>query len=192
MIGGSNYNILGPAGGLVNILSNFSTEYGSEIIPFLAIGGGIITFIVQLLGLEKYCMLIPLAVLDGFSMSIAITILVGQLNFLFGIEGLKKSKYVVVNFMNTMTSLDKINFTEFAPFLVLFISLFFLLKKAPSKPWIVVIAIVGMCYGYITAHFIEGIKPKLLKDMFPEMMNPQLIDFTYTSSYTKFPLMAII
>lgn len=74
LFGGSNYNILGPAGALVNNLSKLSGEYGPDIIPMVALGSGMMSFCVYLLKLEKYCTLIPVSVLEGFSLGVAITI----------------------------------------------------------------------------------------------------------------------
>jgi len=44
VIGGSHYNILGPAGALVNIVSNLSAENGVDIIPWVALVSGIMSF----------------------------------------------------------------------------------------------------------------------------------------------------
>jgi SulP family sulfate permease len=92
LFGGSNYNILGPAGALVNILNKFSTDYGPEIIPLMAFYSGIMSMFVYLLGIEKYCMLIPLSVLEGFSFSVAVAIGFGQFNFALGLKGLPRQK----------------------------------------------------------------------------------------------------
>jgi len=46
ILGGSNYNILGPAGALVNIVSTLKNENGVEIIPLVALFGGIMSFVV--------------------------------------------------------------------------------------------------------------------------------------------------
>ena len=35
-------------------------------------------------------------------------------------------------------------------------------KFYPGKPWVILIALVGMIYGFLTAEFLPGIKPKLL------------------------------
>ena len=51
IFGGSNYNILGPAGALVNLLNKYSSQYGPEIVPLLAFTGGIMTMVVYLLQL---------------------------------------------------------------------------------------------------------------------------------------------
>ncbi len=74
IIGGSNYNILGPAGALVNIINGLVQENGVKIVPLVAIFSGIFIAIVYALKLEKFCTLIPLSVLEGFSLGVAITI----------------------------------------------------------------------------------------------------------------------
>ena len=74
LLGGSNYNILGPAGALVNNLNKLSTVNGPEIIPMVAAMSGVFMIIAWMLHLEKYCTLIPVAVLEGFSFGVAITI----------------------------------------------------------------------------------------------------------------------
>lgn len=74
LFGGSNYNILGPAGALVNNLNKLSTLNGPEIIPMVAALSGIFSLLVWMLKLEKYCTLIPISVLEGFSFGVAITI----------------------------------------------------------------------------------------------------------------------
>lgn len=74
LFGGSAYNILGPAGALVNNLNELQSSHGVDIIPMVAVGAGIFSFIVFMLKLEKYCTLIPVSVLEGFSLGVAITI----------------------------------------------------------------------------------------------------------------------
>ena len=90
VIGGSNYNVLGPAGALVNILHKLVMENGVEIIPLVAFFSGIISFIVYLLKLEKFFTIIPLSVLEGFSFGVALTIGLNQFNFAFGLYTLTK------------------------------------------------------------------------------------------------------
>jgi SulP family sulfate permease len=90
VIGGSNYNILGPAGALVNILHKLVEENGVEIIPLVAFFSGIISMIVYLLKLEKFFTIIPLSVLEGFSLGVALTIGLNQFNFAFGLYSLEK------------------------------------------------------------------------------------------------------
>jgi len=59
----------------------------------VAVGAGIFSFAVYLLKLEKYCTLIPISVLEGFSLGVAITIASGQFNFALGLTLPKKPKF---------------------------------------------------------------------------------------------------
>ena len=85
ILGGSDYNILGPAGALVNILKVYSGTYGTEIVPWLAIVSGIMALLVWATKLERYCTIIPNSVLEGFSFSVALVIGLGQTRNAFGI-----------------------------------------------------------------------------------------------------------
>jgi len=42
-------------------------------------------------------------------------------------------------------------------------------KYLPGKPWIILIAILGIIYGYIMSKFVPQYKPTLLLDKYPEM-----------------------
>jgi SulP family sulfate permease len=77
VIGGSHYNILGPAGALVNIVSNLSAVNGQDIIPWVALVSGIMSFFVYLVKFENYCTMLPSSVLEGVSFGVATTIGLG-------------------------------------------------------------------------------------------------------------------
>ena len=88
IIGGSHYNILGPAGALVNIVSTLASEAKTNaIIPWVALLAGVMSFIIYAVKFENYCTMLPTSVLEGFSLGVATTIGLGQLRFAFGISG---------------------------------------------------------------------------------------------------------
>jgi len=84
ILGGSHYNILGPAGALVNIVADLSGNYGVEMIPWVTIVAGVMSFLVFLVKFENYCTMLPTSVLEGFSLGVATTIGLGQLPFALG------------------------------------------------------------------------------------------------------------
>jgi MFS superfamily sulfate permease-like transporter len=90
--GGSAYNILGPAGALVNILNKESAEWGPEILPAMAIFGGLMGLCVFYAAGHKFVNEIDeqVAVLEGFSLAVAIVIGGGQLNNALGLRGLTR------------------------------------------------------------------------------------------------------
>lgn len=179
IFGGSNYNILGPAGALVNNLNKLSTVNGPEIIPYVAALSGIFSLIVWVFHLEKYCCLIPISVMEGFSFGVAISIGFGQFNSALGLKGLTKHPEFYNNVAETFSNIGEFNKAELGPFLCLYFMLLTLMKFFPGRPWIIFIALVGMVYGFLTTHPVSPIKPTLLMDLYPTMLDPSLIDFSY-------------
>ena len=135
--------------------------------------------VVYLLKMEKYCMLIPISVLEGFSLSVAIAIGFSQWNNAFGIYGLKHHKSFFANQSETFSNLDQLSWTAFVPFLAMFACLMTLLKKFPKHPWIILIALVGNIYGLIVVNYIPGIAPKCLVNLFPRMLEPSIASFEH-------------
>lgn len=86
VLGGSNYNILGPAGALVAILHSYSAEYGEQIVPWLAFGSGVLSLLVWAMRWERYATVLPIAVLEGFSFAVGLTIGLSQLVHAMGIK----------------------------------------------------------------------------------------------------------
>lgn len=60
---------------------------------------------------------------------------------------------------------------EFLPFIVFFTALMILLKWKPNIPWIIVIAILGITYGYVMVDVVkdENLSPVLLSNIYPKM-----------------------
>ena len=88
----------------MNILLKFSSEYGPEIIPRLAIVCGLLILALYLLKLEKYCTMVPLSVLEGFSFGVALTIGCGQLNNALGLKGLTRHPEFYMNVWETISN----------------------------------------------------------------------------------------
>lgn len=201
LLGGSDYNILGPAGALVNILKVYSGNYGVEIVPWLAFLSGLMALLVYLTKLEKYCTIIPNSVLEGFSFSVALVIGLGQLRNAFGIgqtikdaiaAGDEKATSVFYELVvQSVKFVPQLAVKDFAPFLVFFITLFSLMKFLPGKPWIVPVALVGTIYGVIMNAVGGAARPVLLRDEFPSMKtSTSLVDFGTWGSY-KFAVFGV-
>ena len=79
ILGGSAYNVLGPAGALVNVLNTMTAVYQEKIIPFLAIGCACIGILSFYFTGHRYFDEVDnqVAVLEGFSLSISIVIGLG-------------------------------------------------------------------------------------------------------------------
>lgn len=97
-----------------------------------------------------------------------------------------------MNIYNTFKNIASTQASEFVPFLILYVMLMSLMKYFPGKPWIIFIALVGMIYGYITVNFINDIKPLILRDKYPTMVNPSLYDFSWMENKKNIPFTHIL
>lgn len=82
---------------------------------------------------------------------------------------------------------------EFAPFLVFFILLMSLMKWVPGRPWIILVAILGIIYGAIMKAWAADIAPVVIGDIYPAMKTSvQLADFSYWTPKKAIPIRAIV
>jgi MFS superfamily sulfate permease-like transporter len=135
------------------------------------LGSGLISLVVYLLGWEKYATILPLSVLEGFSFAVGCTIGLSQLVNAFGLDKacLPKHREFYLNVYEVFIRAGDLVWADFSVFLVLFIALMWLSKYRPGKPWIVLIAIIGVIYGWVMTTWVESFKPKLLGDLYPTL-----------------------
>jgi len=72
---------------------------------------------------------------------------------------------------------------EFIPFLIFFGVLMYLSKYLPGRPWIILIALLGIVYGFVMKQFIPSLKPTLLIDKYSDMgASIKLFNFSYLNN----------
>jgi len=77
---------------------------------------------------------------------------------------------------------------ELLPFLVFFVFLMTLMKMRPGRPWIVLVAVLGILYGWITKTWAATAAPTILADIYPVMRTSvQLADFSFWNSLVDNP-----
>jgi MFS superfamily sulfate permease-like transporter len=170
--------------------------YQENIIPFVAIGASCVGFLLFYATGHRYFEEIDnqVAVLEGFSLSIAIVIGLGQLPNALGLYGLTRHKEFYSNVGETFANIGDSQASDYLCFLFFFIALF-LLNMIPQKrminedgtpgmlkaklPWLVVIAIVGIIYGALSQSHFPGIKPRLLTDSYPSLGTAPIATFSY-------------
>lgn len=150
LIGGSLFNIVGPAGALSGILASYALMYGAAVLPVIAIISGIIILITWFFRLDRYVVFIPSSVIHGFTLAVAITIGFGQLNAAFGLTGLAPHETFMRNVLESLSNLGKTNWDAFGLFIFGLAALFTFMKFAPKFPGIIAVAIGGICVGYAT------------------------------------------
>lgn len=147
--GGSNFNIIGPAGALAGILIGYALMFGPAILPLLAITSGIIILIVWMLGWDRYLIFVPSSVIHGFTLGVALTIGFGQLNAALGLSGLKAHESIILNIIESLKHVASINWAALIPFIVALALMFIILKYKPLWPNSIIVAILGILFGYL-------------------------------------------
>merc|ERR1711907_420609 len=145
-VGGSDYNIFGPAGALTSILNAYAVKYDEDILPWFSIWTGAFTFAMFSLKLERYTLYLPNSVMEGFTMAIAFLIGLNQLDFIFGLQ-LKKKEHFYENVYRSFSHLDEAKWEPLLCFGVFFPLLLSLSIKFPKVPWIPILAVIGIILG---------------------------------------------
>jgi len=147
--GGSNYNIVGPAGALTGLLAAFSLTHGMALIPLLAIVSGVFILLSYAFRLERYLVLVPATVMHGFSLGVALIIGLGQLNFAFGLKGLAKHSEFIANVIETFSNISSTDLATGGVFLFFLLALFAIVKWLPKIPAIIAVTPLGILLGFI-------------------------------------------
>ncbi|MEI6480346.1 MAG: SulP family inorganic anion transporter [bacterium] len=151
IVGGSHFNVAGPAGALSGILIVYVMLYGAAIIPVLTILAGLIVLMVWFFGWDKYIVFIPSSVVHGFTLAVAVTIALGQVNFALGLSGLSKHESLIGNFFESLKHISSIYWPAFIVFFISLVILFALFKYAPKFPGAIAIAVGGIMLGASTS-----------------------------------------
>ena len=192
IIGGSNYNIIGPSGSTIGLIAALVSKYGIHSVPYFAIVTGILLLIVKIYSLEKNIDLFPDSVNKGFSLGIAFIIFFGQMNNALGIGQIKAEKYIIASEVTPVTAivetedeetlltsiienlshLNQANGIDLFIYLIFFGPLLYLLNNHPKVPWVIVFAVLGCIVGMI------GLDIDTLQSRFGSI-SVVLFDFSY-------------
>lgn len=151
LIGGSLFNVVGPAGALSGILASYALIYGAAVLPIIAIISGVLILIAWFFRLDRYIVFIPSSVIHGFTLAVAITIGFGQLNNALGLSGLTKHETFIANVFESFRNITSSDLSSFGLFAIGLAFLFAILKFAPRFPGMIAIAVLGIATGYAAA-----------------------------------------
>lgn len=170
-IGSSPFNIIGPAGALSSMLSSYSAQWGPDILPWISIFSGVICFVVVVLGLQKYCLLMPKSVFEGFTISVALTIGLKQINYAFGLKGLKTKPSFPETVADSIAHLDHAQWGSMVLFFPQTVALYLLMRFVPKVPWLVIIPLSTILLGYFFEDPSLGWDLPTLKTKFGQLPN---------------------
>ena len=174
ILGGSNYNIVGPTGALSGILAMFAITYGVASLPALAIMSGIIILIFFILHFERYIILIPSSVIHGFTLGVAFIIGLNQLNSALGLQGLVQHEKFIKNVMESFAHIGQFDGGTAVLFFGTLAILFVFLKLIPKSPGPIIVAPIGIFLGYLSEAGIIGAKFQTLHSKFGDIIGSKI------------------
>jgi len=174
ILGGSNYNIVGPTGALSGILAMFAITYGVVSLPALAIMTGLIILIFFTLHFERYIILIPSSVIHGFTLGVAFIIGLNQLNSALGLQGLAQHEKFIKNVMESFAHIGQFDSGTAVLFFGTLAILFVFLKLIPKIPGPIIVAPIGIFLGYLSEAGIIGAKFQTLHSKFGDIVGSKI------------------
>lgn len=169
MLGGSNYNIIGPTGALSGLLAAYALIHGAASLALLAIVSGIFILIAYAFRLERYLVFIPASAIHGFTLGVAFIISLNQLNFALGLSGLPSHEKFIENVFETFAHIGSFSPTAVIVFLTFLGGLFAFLKFLPRVPGAIVLAPIGILLGYLSSQGTIPLSIGTLGSKFPDM-----------------------
>lgn len=149
IFGGSNYNIIGPTGALSGFLTSYAIVHGSSTLAMLAIISGIFILIAHYFRLERYLIFVPGSTIHGFTLGVALIIILNQLNFIFGLSGLQIHKNLLKNVIETVTHWHGFSPIAILLFSIFLAALFVFAKLVPPIPAVIILSPIGILAGLV-------------------------------------------
>lgn len=148
VFGGSEYNVIGPAGALAAIIAAFGMQFGPELMPVLAVCSGLLMLVIWLLRLDRYLVFIPSSVMYGFTLGVGLAIGLGQMNAALGLSGLPAHGSLLLNLAESVRHIGQAQLPTFILFSACLGILFAGVRFFPQVPGAVVVAVIGIAIGY--------------------------------------------
>ncbi|MBP9686984.1 MAG: SulP family inorganic anion transporter, partial [Candidatus Doudnabacteria bacterium] len=169
IFGGSNYNVVGPAGALTGILAAYALLYGADTLAMVALVAGVLILLSWIFKLERFLVFVPGSTIHGFTLSVAIIIALNQLNAALGLIGLEKHEQFLLNIWETLQHLGSTSLPALITFSVGLLFLFASLKLTPKIPGAITIAPIGILLGYIVTNITDSFSLATVGTTYPNL-----------------------
>lgn len=151
ILGGSNFNIVGPTGALSGILAAYALLHGAEMLPVLAIVSGLLILVAWVFKLERYLVFVPASAIHGFTLGVAFIISLNQFNFAFGLSGLPAHEKFIENVGESFAHVGAFSPVALSVFLLFLAGLFAFMKFLPRVPGAIILSPIGIALGYFAS-----------------------------------------
>ncbi|KXS20664.1 hypothetical protein M427DRAFT_41367 [Gonapodya prolifera JEL478] len=191
LFGGSEWNIIGPTSALSGVLLNATFNYGgSSILPYIAIQTSMVVLLVWALGLAKYLMFIPSSVVHGFSLGVALIMILGQMDSALGLSFKHSEKEILWKTVETFQHIADAQIPVVILFSASFGTLLFLTRRFNRFPWHMLITLIGILFGYLSSTGVLPFKLRTLNDAYGHVplnfLQPPAVDLALLFNVSGF------
>lgn len=169
LFGGSNFNVIGPTGALSGLLMTYALTYGTGALSMLALLSGLFILIAYFFKLERYLVYFPACTIHGFTLGVAIIIILNQLNYVFGLSGLPQHTHFLSNVLETFRHISGVSWLAVGIFLCFLILLFVLTRVMPNIPGAIILAPCAIILGYLSSHNFVPLALQTLESRYPNL-----------------------
>ena len=107
LFGGSKYQVSGPTGAMTVVLIPVVTIYGASAIPVLGLMAGVMVILMAIFKFGGFINRVPWAVVEGFTVGIAVIISLQQIPLVFGIAKGEGEKSFTVAWNTVKDAVDQ-------------------------------------------------------------------------------------
>lgn len=172
----SRYSVTSVAMSIALMTGPMVTSYGEDGYHIALFISGLTIMVLLFTRLYKYMIIIPKSVMDGFIAGCVIGVFVEQIPIIFRIEKPQISEEESPLISRLFTGISRVieeraTVNWYSAFLYFFItiSLFLLMKKFPSKPWVLFMCIFGIFIGYMEDFFQVSVSFLRLSEEYPNI-----------------------
>jgi MFS superfamily sulfate permease-like transporter len=185
----SKYSVISVAMSIALLTGPMVTSYGEDGYHMALFFSGLIIMFLLFTKLYKYMIIIPKCVMDGFLAGCVLGVFVEQLPTIFMVdfekpaEGESSEGPMISMFVQGMTNVymqrQDVNWLSVFIYFAVTICLYVLMKKAPSRPWVLFMCIFGILIGVVEDYVGEDRRPLLR--LSEKYSNIKLRFFTFPS-----------
>ncbi|MCX6155088.1 MAG: SulP family inorganic anion transporter [Candidatus Kapabacteria bacterium] len=147
---GSQFNIIGPTGALTGLTATFTLSYGIGLLPELTFITGLIIIIGYFLRIEKYLIYVPSSVIHGFTLGIAVILILNQTNFILGLYTIPSKSNSLETLIVAYQNLSHFDYKSLLSFCLFLLFLYFTRKYKLKIPGAIILAPIVILLGYLS------------------------------------------
>ncbi len=149
LIGGSNFNVISPAGAFAGILTVVALEFGVGAIPIVTIIAGFFMLAGYLLNVQRFLKFIPGGAIFGFTLGIAAIIAGTQINAALGLAELPQHESLLQNIAESLQNIPQLDLASTIVFFVFLVLLFAAKRFFKKTPSILLVTPFGIFLGWL-------------------------------------------